>query len=92
MRRAGERDRQIDPLAGRTDRPDPVPDADFRTVTPGDRRREGMFGGVLFVAVPLAILVIGIFMWSSNVGSEGPAVDGPDIVADDGLVDRQDAE
>ena len=39
--------RAHDPLAGRTDEPDPVPEADFRDITPTDRRRERMFGGVL---------------------------------------------
>ena len=92
VRQVGEPDRQVDPLAGRPDRPDPVPDADFRTITPGDRRREGMFGGMLFVALPLAIIVVGLFMWSSNLGTEGPAVDGPDVVADDQIAEPQDME
>jgi hypothetical protein len=92
VRRVGEPDRQVDPLAGRTDRPDPVPEADFRNITPGDRRREGMFGGILIFAIPLAILVVGFFMWSTNVGTEGPAVDGADVVADDQLVEPEDVE
>ena len=92
VRRVGEPERQVDPLAGRTDRPDPVPDADFRNVTPGDKRREGMFGGILFVAIPLAILVVGLYMWSSNIGTEGPAVDGPEVVADDQVVEPEDVE
>lgn len=87
------RDGQVhDPLAGRTDRPDPVPDADFKDITPGDRRREGMFGGVLIFAIPLAILIVALIMWSVNVGTEGPAVDGPDVVADDQLVEPEDVE
>jgi hypothetical protein len=85
-----ERDTVHDPLAGRTDRPEPVPDADFKDITPGDRRREGMFGGVLFVAIPLAILAVGLFMWSTNIGTEGPAVDGPEVVADDQLLEPED--
>ncbi|MFW5641814.1 MAG: hypothetical protein ACOCY0_03505 [Roseicyclus sp.] len=92
VRRVGERDDQVDPLAGRTDRPDPVPEADFRNITPSDRRREGMLGGILIFAIPLAILVVGFFMWSSNVGTEGPAVDSPDVVADDQQVEPEDTE
>jgi hypothetical protein len=69
--------RAHDPLAGRTDRPGRVPEADFRNVTPTDRRREGMFGGVLIFAIPLAILVVGFLMWSSNIGTDDPAVDAP---------------
>ena len=70
--------RAHDPLAGRTDKPDPVPEADFRDVTPTDRRREGMFGGVLVFAIPLAILVVGFLMWSANIGGDDNALDAPD--------------
>lgn len=90
--RVGEKTRPRDPRLADTERPGYVPDADFKDITPGDRRREGMFGGILIFAIPLAILVVGLFMWSTNIGTDGPAVDEPSVVADDQLVEPEDVE
>jgi hypothetical protein len=62
---------QHDPLAGRTDRPDYVPDADIRHPTRADKRREGAFGIFLIAILPVLILAGGLGVWWGVLGERG---------------------
>jgi hypothetical protein len=69
-----------DRTAQRTDEPGYTPEADMRPVRPEDKRREGTLGGILIFALPMLILVVAFFMWWTQIGTDGPAIDEPRIV------------
>ena len=46
------------------------------------RLRGGIFGGILIIGLPLAILGAAFFMWGNQIGFDGQYRDAPEIIDD----------